>query len=201
MAFEQRDYSESNRTSRGDDFAHLAISNSDMADFQTSYMKQGSPAAVASREQELFGNGFSFDQVSSAYGPSDVIAQGWQLPNPKEWYKHEIEHKYRGNEQATMDKDIPAKAWDEAYKAFPELKQLGEKDATKLMKAIIANELDHFGPEDLGQDTGAASGHGGSLHKYSLGFAQISPDGLRDMAKQFDAEVRAHHLASTPTPL
>ena len=87
----------------------------------------------------------------SPYGPNDSIAQSFQIPNPVEDYKKGFEHKYRGNEQATIDNNIPAKAWDEAYKTFPELKQLPEKDATKLMKAIIANELDHYGPEDIAQ--------------------------------------------------
>jgi hypothetical protein len=182
---------------KGADSMSFAVTNSDMAIFQAGYTKT-SGAAVADRELELFGNGFSFDKTSNPYGSNDVIAQGWSLPNPREWYKNEVEHKYRGKEPATMDKEITAKAWADAYKAFPELKQLGEKDATRLMKAIIANELDHYGVEDVGQDAGAASGHGGGLHKYSLGFAQISPDGVRDMAKQLDAEVKAHHLTSNP---
>lgn len=173
----------------------LTVSNAEMAAF---YSSPRGNMSVADREQALFGNGFSFDQASDHYGTNEVIAQGFQLPNPKDWYKNEIEHKYRGKEESTMNKDIPAKAWDEAYKTFPQLKQLGEKDATRLMKAITANELEHFGPEDVGQDAGAGSGHGGALHKYSLGFAQISPDGLRDMARQFDAQVTKHHLGSNP---
>ncbi len=128
----------------------------------------------------------------------ELIAQGFKFPNVVEIYKQEFEHKYRGKELATMEKDIPKEKWDEAYKAFPELKQLGEKDATRLMKAIIANELDHYGAEDVTQDAAAKTGHGGGLHRQSIGYGQISPDGIRDMAKQFDQEVAQHHRTSNP---
>jgi len=139
------------------------------------------------------------DNLLSSYGRDNVMVQGFSFPNPVEAYKKEVEHHYRGKELAAMDKEIPAKAWDDAYKAFPELKQLGEKDTTRLMKAIIANELDHYGKEDLAQDEIAKTGHGGDiLHKYSVGFAQIKPDGLRTMAKELDGEVQAGKRVSNP---
>ncbi len=129
---------------------------------------------------------------------ADLIAQGFQFPNPKEIFKTEFEHRYRGKEQATMNSEIPKEKWDEAYNAFPSLKQLGAKDATRLMKAIIANELDHYGGEDITQDAIAKTGHGGSLHGQSIGFGQITPDGVRDMARQFDKAVENHLLTFNP---
>lgn len=135
---------------------------------------------------------------SSTSIDESLIAQGFTFPNAVDIYKKEIEHKYRGKELATMEKDIPKEKWDEAYKAFPELNQLGEKDATNLMKAIIANELDHYGAEDLTEDAVAKTGHGGGFHGQSIGYGQISPDGIRDMAKQFDKAVENHQRASNP---
>jgi len=76
-------------------------------------------------------------------------------------------------------------------KAFPELKQLGEKDATRLMKAIIANELDHYGKEDLTEDAIANTGHGGIIHDKTIGFAQIKPDAIKEQAIAMDKEVEA----------
>src|SRR3990167_1869011 len=135
MAGELHDNAEARSiTPSGAESSRLAVSNAEMATFQTPQSKL-STTAVAEREQTMFGNGFSFDQATSPDGPNDVIAQCFKFPNPVDAYKTKIEHHYRGRELETMSKDIPAKAWDEAYKAFPELKQLGEKDATRLMKA------------------------------------------------------------------
>ncbi|MBS1955744.1 MAG: hypothetical protein JST89_16290 [Cyanobacteria bacterium SZAS-4] len=128
----------------------------------------------------------------------ELIAQGIDFPNVVEIYKNEFEHKYRGRELATIEKDIPKEKWNIAYQAFPELKQLGEKTAVMLMKAIIANELDHYGGEDVTQDAVASTGHGGGLHGRSIGYGQISPDGVRNMAKQFDWEVAHHQRAVNP---
>lgn len=173
----------------------LAVSNAEMSAF---YSSSRGNMSVTDREQALFGNGFSFGDVSNLYGSDEVIAQGFNLPNPKEWFKTEVEHKYRGKEQATMDEQIPAKNWVDAYSAFPELAQLGEKNATKLMKAIIANELEHYDPLDLGEDAAAKTGHGGAFHSRSVGFAQITADGIRDMARQLDAQLEHHERAANP---
>lgn len=135
---------------------------------------------------------------SDASIEGSLIAQGFKFPNPVDVYKKEFEHKYRGRELSTMEQEIPKNKWNEAFKSFPELSQLGDKDAIKAMKAIIANELDHYGPEDVTQDGIAKSGHGGGLHAQSIGFAQISPDGIRDMAKQFDDAVKTHKRRSNP---
>ena len=129
----------------------------------------------------------------------DVVAQGFNIPNPVDVYKREVEHKYRGRELETMNRDIPAKAWEEAYRAFPELRQIGEKNSIKLMKAIIANELDHYGPEDLAQDEIAKTGHGGQLvGNRSLGYPQIEPAGIRNMSKAFSQEMAEQKRHSNP---
>jgi len=199
MAGELHDNAEAKSiTPAGVESSRLAVSNAEMAIFQGTQSKLGG-TAVTDREQALFGNGFSFDQAANPYGPNDVIAQGFKFPNPIDAYKKEVEHHYRGRELETMNKEIPAKAWDDAYKAFPELKQLGEKDATRLMKAIIANELDHYGPEDLAQDEMAKTGHGGLVvANRSLGFAQIKPEGVRKMAKEFDKEIAEGRRSANP---
>ncbi|HMY52690.1 MAG TPA: hypothetical protein PL112_18080 [Candidatus Obscuribacter sp.] len=128
-----------------------------------------------------------------------LVAQGFNIPNPVDTYKREFEHKYRGRELETINRDIPAKAWDEAYKAFPELKQLGQKDSIRLMKAIIANELDHYGPEDVTQDEVAKTGHGGGIvGTQSIGFAQIRPDGVRNMSRAFSHELAEGKRTSNP---
>lgn len=197
MAGELHDNAEQRAfTPAGAESSRLVVSNGDMAAFQG--VQQGGGVSVADREQAMFGAGFSFNQVDNPYGQTDLIAQGFKFPNPIDAYKKEVEHHYRGRELETMNKEIPAKAWDDAYKSFPELKQLGGKDATRLMKAIIANELDHYDPLDLGEDAAAKTGHGGALHDKSIGFAQITPDGLRDMAKQFDAQVERGERTSNP---
>jgi hypothetical protein len=178
MAGELHDNAEAKSiTPAGVESSRLGVSNLEMATFQNPQGKLGT-TAVADREQAMFGNGFSFDQAANPYGPNDVIAQGFKFPNPVDAYKKEVEHHYRGRELETMNKDIPAKAWDDAYKAFPELKQLGE--------------------EDLGQDAIAKTGHGGSLHGKTFGYGQISPDGVKDMARQLDKEVQSHQRTSNP---
>ena len=58
----------------------------------------------------------SSDTLTGVYGKDNVLAQGFSFPNPVEAYKKEVEHHYRGKELATMDKEIPDKAWGEAYK-------------------------------------------------------------------------------------
>ena len=127
----------------------------------------GEHFAAQARECELLAQGSLVDRAASPYCPNDVIAQGFKFPNPVDAYKSELEHHYRGKELETMNKQIPTNAWDEAFKAFPELRQLGRQDVTMLMKAIVANELDHYGKEDLAQDAIAKTGHGGGLHRWS----------------------------------
>lgn len=126
------------------------------------------------------------------------IAQNFEIPNPVEAYKREFEHRYRGRELETMDREIPAKAWNEAYKAFPELKRFGEKDSIKLLKAIIANELEHYGQEDLAQDAIAGLGQGGTLHRQSLGFAQITPNGVHEIAEQMESQLISKQRSENP---
>lgn len=198
MAGELHDNAEAQSIApKGAESPRLVVSNADMSTFFQGDTSKPGTTAVADRERAMFGNGFSFYQAASPYG-NDVIAQGFRFHNPVDAYKKEFEHRYRGGELETMNKDIPAKAWDKAYKAFPELKQLGEKDATRLMKAITANELEHYDPLDLGEDAAAKTGHGGGLHGKTIGYGQISPDGFRDIARQLDKEVQSHQRTSNP---
>lgn len=135
---------------------------------------------------EIFDDQTTVSRLTPGHESSfkSVIAQDFKIPNPIEMYKHEIEHKYRGKEIETMNREIPGKAWDDAYKSFPELAQLGERDTKRLIKAIIANELEHYAPSDLGQDMIAKTGHGGAMHNNSLGFSQIAPDGIKNMTQK-----------------
>lgn len=167
--------------------------------FKLAHLTDRTPSGIMPALHESFGIEGDLTAADLGIKPDQVlIAQGFKFPNPVDVYKKEFEHKYRGRELSTMDKEIPKEKWDEAYKAFPEMKQLGEKDATRLMKAIIANELEHYGAEDVTQDAVAKTGHGGAVANFSLGYEQIKPDGVRNMAKQFDAQVAAHQRVSNP---
>lgn len=101
----------------------------------------------------------------ATFSRKELLAQGFEFPNPIEAYKNNIEHKYKGRELETIKQTIPDKAWDDAYAAFPELQQLGASGAKRLMKAIIANELEHYGKEDLVEDTAVNGGLGHQFAK------------------------------------
>lgn len=111
-----------------------------------------------------------------------------------------IEHPFRGHEEETLTL-IPAQSWSDAYKAYPDLKEIGglsEAQSTKLMKAIIGNELTFYGPEDKAQDAICEAGQGSAIHGQTVGFAQIAPDGVRNLSAEFDNEVKAGIRTSNP---
>ncbi len=111
-----------------------------------------------------------------------------------------IEHPYRGHELEKLA-TIPEHAWDAAYKAFPDIKQIGgltPQETTRTMKAIIANELTFYGPEDKIQDIISDYGQGNLISGKTIGFAQIAPKGVRDLSEEFDKEVKAGARTSNP---
>lgn len=75
---------------------------------------------------------------------------------------------------------------------------LGQQDAIRLMKAIVANELNHYGQKDLAEDAIAMAGHGSLIHDRTIGFGQIKPDGVKDMSRQLDRELKSHERTSNP---
>ncbi|MGH2506319.1 MAG: hypothetical protein ACRDHZ_02735 [Ktedonobacteraceae bacterium] len=139
---------------------------------------------------------------SDIYGQNKyVIASDVELPMP--W---QIESGL--NQAATdilvkpivekMDQDrvekeiqkIPDAAWKKAYSEFPELKEaeLSEKQGVTLMKAIIANEVEHYGPEDLTQDVAARAGFKIDP-KYTIGVAQLSTKAVAANEKEFPTQL------------
>ncbi len=119
-------------------------------------------------------------------------------------YRYGFEHPYRGRELNNMA-TIPAQSWSQAFNAFPELKTIGrlsEQSATQLMKALVANELDHYDWRDKLTDSVAVAAHGQSkFGEITVGFAQISAKGVRDMANDFDKEVQAGNKQISLTTL
>ncbi len=121
MYFEPGDRSESKAVGRSADFASFAVSNSDMANFQTSYMQRTRGATtVAEREQDFF-NGFSFDQVKSPYGEDRALIarnsdeQPTSLAEKKISWQDEItnwtkQHPLRASTQIYKSRDDAAKA-------------------------------------------------------------------------------------------
>lgn len=111
-----------------------------------------------------------------------------------------IEHPFRGHEEATLAL-VPQASWSEAYKAFPDLKKIGglsEEQSTRLMKAIVGNELTFYGPEDKAQDAICAAGQGRFIMGKTVGFAQIAPEGVRKVSAEFDEEVKKGSRSVNP---
>jgi hypothetical protein len=115
-------------------------------------------------------------------------------------YKYGFEHPYRGRELSHLVA-IPQETFSQAFSAFPELQLIGklsEQNATQLMKAIIANELDHYGPEDTLEDKAAKAGQSWLIHNRTLGFSQQSPDGVRNMARILEEDMKAGKREKNP---
>ncbi|MBI1269541.1 hypothetical protein GC174_03820 [bacterium] len=113
-------------------------------------------------------------------------------------YRYGIEHPYRDREFQQLSK-IPESAWESAFEAFPELSNiahLSKTRGTQLLKALAGNELDHYGKEDLLQDIATEKGFGGWLHGNTIGFSQQSPDGIKNMARILEEEVKSGKRAS-----
>lgn len=103
---------------------------------------------------------------------------------------YHFEHPFRGQELQELGK-IPAPSWNEAYKAFPELgKYFSQEQGSTLIKALVANELDHYNWIDKKEDELARSTHSHLLHALTLGDSQISPDAIQKWGKEFELEVK-----------
>lgn len=111
-----------------------------------------------------------------------------------------IEHPFRGHEEETLAL-MPKASWSDAYRAFPDLQQIGglsETESIKLMKAIVGNELTFYGPEDKAQDAICDAGQGHFVMGKTVGFAQIAPDGVRKVSAEFDEEVKNGTRTANP---
>ncbi|MBZ0188315.1 MAG: hypothetical protein K8F91_18845 [Candidatus Obscuribacterales bacterium] len=118
----------------------------------------------------------------------------------KNKYKYEIEHPHRGRELERMSV-IPEESWHQAYEAFPELKDIGQvnqQDGIRLMKAILANELDHYGPVDSAEDIITQASKGTLLQDKTIGWAQISVNGVRNYARELQQEMESGKRESIP---
>ncbi len=139
------------------------------------------------------------------FDPSKNIAQNYQdirqsglstdiprIVDPRLLDKaaYRFEHPFRGQELQELGK-IPAPSWNETYKAFPELgKYFSPEEGSTLIKALVANELDHYNWIDKKEDELARSTHSHLLHALTLGDSQISPDAVQKWAKEFELEVK-----------
>lgn len=75
-------------------------------------------------------------------------------------------------------------AWSQAYNSFPALHQfLSDKEATRLMQALVRNELHHYDPGDIAGDKNASDGQ--AKDSETLGYAQITPLGLRTFEQNY----------------
>jgi hypothetical protein len=98
----------------------------------------------------------------------------------------DIEHKiwpYRGQEKYRLAECTASdpKAWEHAYEAFPKLSaHLSAAQATKVMKALVWNELNCYSFEDAGQDAEAKRGTMEPTSKETVGYAQISPRAIKE---------------------
>lgn len=95
--------------------------------------------------------------------------------NPIEQIKNAVGHQYRGHELQEIHK-IPAKEWTTAFREFPEFEKIGhvnERQLTRLIKGIIANELYFYNGSDFIEDKAAGTG-APSWRRWTLGAAQQS---------------------------
>jgi hypothetical protein len=93
---------------------------------------------------------------------------------------------YRGAEDDRLNdctKENP-QAWNNAFESFPRMKQyLSNQDATSLMKALVRNEIHNYGVQDALADGMAKHGHVNQTE--TLGYAQITPAGLKQFETQY----------------
>lgn len=214
MAGEQDNAEVRALTPGGVESPRLAVSNTEMATFQSSQLKT-SVTAPAEREQGLFGqHGFSFAQFDDIYGKSapdaviasnpvrdsalgtDIVRVGMPPEIDLKGAVYKAEHPYRGDIGKAMDR-VPEQAWQQAIDAFPQLTSSGlsRAETAQLMQSLVRNELYHYDAKDLADDrlakvTGNAPDLPGRPSKEAtLGMTQISPKGIDDMAKEFPAQM------------
>ncbi|MBX9771461.1 MAG: hypothetical protein K2X29_08835 [Candidatus Obscuribacterales bacterium] len=90
---------------------------------------------------------------------------------------------YKGHELEILQ-TIPDGNWHVAYEAFPELHLIPENETTRLMKAIILNELEHYDLRDKAQDAGLPVGR-------TLGITQLSAAGIKTHAQVLEHDLQA----------
>lgn len=108
----------------------------------------------------------------------------------KNAYKYNVEHPYRGREIENLNKISP-EAWKAAFIAFPELQSIGglnEKDASCLMKAIVANELEHYDGMDKVEDYGASIAPD-KVAGLTIGFPQMTAVGIQHESLELEKQV------------
>ncbi len=163
-----------------------------------------------------------FGTHENIYSKNSVVAQNVEfmppptlLPDPEitriigevglkvtgDAYKYNVEHPYR-NQELSRIATIPSQSFSEAYTAFPELKLIGklsETNVTQLIKAVIANELYHYDWKDKVLDSATDALHGsGPTQKVTVGYSQISIKGARDLANEYEKEVKDGDRATNP---
>lgn len=176
---------------------------------------QGDAASLSQNTQTMFTPmaGFraaaepaslDFGSPTDIYGNKDTLA--W---DPKQAYGDarqnglrtdivrvamppDIGHPFAGHEMSTVAR-IPQQAWADAASMFPDLARTGltADQIQTVSKAILANELEHYDRFDQGDDT-AARLSGAPLPKpgraagdATLGFSQISENGVRKLSEEF----------------
>ena len=121
------------------------------------------------------------------------------LESAKNAYKYGFEHPYRGREIEHLS-TISPDAWGSAYKAFPELQAIGKLDeqtTTRLVKAIIANELEHYDVADRVQDYLATTA-ADTVSERTIGFPQMSAIGIQSEAQELERQVANGERTSNP---
>lgn len=151
---------------------------------------QLSPEAIVAKEAGEQQRGFYENQLRQPGLRTDIV----RVARPPHF-----EHPYLGHEVATIDRLIPADSWLSAQSGFPEIQaHLSPKTAVALMKAITANELEHYGSEDYIQDVWANLSRGIGESRMTLGFTQVSPKGVVDMAQELEEELKQHRRKDNP---
>jgi len=151
---------------------------------------QLSPEAIVAKEAGEQKQGFYENQLRQPGLRTDIV----RVARPPHF-----DHPYLGNEVATIDRLIPADSWLSAQSKFPEIQaHLSPKAATALMKAITANELEHYGSEDRIQDAWANLSGGVGESRMTLGFTQVSPKGVVDMAQELEDDLKQHRRKDNP---
>lgn len=151
---------------------------------------QLSPEAIVAKEAGEQRAGLYENQLRQPGLGTDIV----RVARPPHF-----DHPYLGSEVATIDRLIPADSWLSAQSEFPEIQgHLSPKAAVALMKAITANELEHYGSEDRIQDVWANLSGGIGESRMTLGFTQVSPKGVVDMAQELEEEHKQHRRKDNP---
>ncbi|MBU6454090.1 MAG: hypothetical protein KGS72_20085 [Cyanobacteria bacterium REEB67] len=173
------------------------VPGSPMLDQMPQYQDVHSDMTVTNIAQNYEYNGRPPTLVPSGQAIEMVTKVG--LESAKHAYKYGFEHPYRGREIEHLSKISPP-TWGSAYKAFPELQAIGKLDeqaTTRLVKAIIANELEHYDVADRVQDYLATTA-ADTVSKRTIGFPQMSAIGIKGLAQELERQVAKGERTSNP---